>query len=44
VPPGGDSKLSVRESRLASRPADEFRVMRSRDNDRCIRRVKDARS
>jgi len=28
VPPGGDSRLSVRESRLVSRPADEFRVVR----------------
>ncbi len=28
VPPGGDSRLSARESRLVIRPADEFRVVR----------------
>jgi hypothetical protein len=28
VPPGGDSRLSGCESRLVTRPADEFRVVR----------------
>ena len=28
VPPGGDSRLSARESRLVTRPADEFPVVR----------------